>query len=303
MNNLPKFLFVGTAKAGTTSIYHYLRQHPQISIPVKETFYFLKDIYLQNNLDWPAQRKSDDIILDTSQYTSLYRDSSDKLTGEIGTGYLYHWKESIPIILKTLGQNVKILIVLRHPTNRCFSSYMHFVKDLHDTGTFEKSLAKEFERQKMNWDFMWMHRDMGLYSAQVEAFKKNFENVKVLIYEDFITAPLPHMREIFTFLDLPDYQDLKADKAFNPSGIPKNIALQKFITHENPLKSVLRPVFRLIFSQENRERIRKETKGKNLTKGLQMSSETKVRLDQYFAADIKQLEKVLGYEISSWRRP
>ena len=35
---LPNFLIVGAAKAGTTSVHAYLRQHPQVYMcPVKET--------------------------------------------------------------------------------------------------------------------------------------------------------------------------------------------------------------------------------------------------------------------------
>ena len=51
---LPNFFVVGTGKAGTTSLYHYLQQHPQIYMsPVKEPCYFASEIRA-GNLD-PTQ--------------------------------------------------------------------------------------------------------------------------------------------------------------------------------------------------------------------------------------------------------
>src|SRR5262245_15514016 len=46
---LPNFFVVGTGKAGTTSLYHYLRQHPQIYMSlVKEPCYFASEIRAEN---------------------------------------------------------------------------------------------------------------------------------------------------------------------------------------------------------------------------------------------------------------
>src|SRR5580704_15589096 len=46
---LPNFFLVGAAKAGTTSLYHYLRSHPQIYVsPIKEPCFFATDIELAN---------------------------------------------------------------------------------------------------------------------------------------------------------------------------------------------------------------------------------------------------------------
>jgi len=124
------FLFVGTAKAGTTSIYNYLLQHPDIFIPKKETFYFLRDIYEHNSLPYPKQRNPENLVLGTDAYRALYEDSNGKMSGEIGTGYLFSHEVSIPRIKEELGEEVKIVIILRHPVDRAYSSYRHFTKDL-----------------------------------------------------------------------------------------------------------------------------------------------------------------------------
>ncbi len=260
----------------------------------------MKDIYKENTLSYPAQRDKNDLILDFEKYKSLYPEMKNKVVGEIGTGYLYHYEHCIPLIQATLGKDVKILIILRNPANRCYSSYMHFTKDLHETATFEEAINMESGRKKAGWDFMWMHKELGFYSAQVDAYSKAFKNCKVLIYEEFVKDPKGAMIDIFAFLGLQPKHDLVVEKVFNPSGNPKNRALQKFITHENPLKKLIRPFFRLMFSKEKREKIRKEAKAKNLTKGQKLPPEQLRKLMSIYMSDILKLEEILGRDLKIW---
>lgn len=301
MPNLPKFLFVGTAKAGTTSIYRYLQQHPEIAIPHKETFYFMRDVYVDNSLPYPKQRAPEDLITDEATYRNIYKGNEGKVCGEIGTGYLYHHRESIPQIVEALGEDVKILIILRHPSARCFSGYMHFVKDLHETVSFKESLDLEEQRKAENWDFMWHHKAMGCYSSQVSAYRSRFKNVKVLIYEDFSKDPEGTLRDIFSFIGVDPNVSLQLTKQFNPSGNPKFPALQRFITNEHYLKKMLRPLLRAMWGKEKREKMRKSLKAKNLKKSGKPEPEILAELDDFYAEDIARLESELGYEIDAWK--
>lgn len=297
-----RFLFAGTAKAGTTSIYHYLRQHPEVHIPEKETFFFLRDIYQANRLPYPQQRKKEDLVLGHEAYRALYAPYQDGAVGEVGTGYLYHWQESIPQILNTLGSDTRIIIVLRHPTDRCYSSYMHFAKDLHESLSFSEALRAEDHRRSEGWDFMWYHRSLGFYAEQVKAFMGAFAHVKVMIYEEFVQSPEKYMKDLFAFLEVDPGHPLSLGKTHNPSGMPKSALLQKFITHENIFKSAIRPVFRLFFSAEKRAQIRKTAKSKNLEKGPPIPSDMRKVLDREYGTDIAALERLLGRKIEAWSR-
>ncbi len=300
--NLPKFLFVGTAKAGTTSIYQYLKQHADIEIPVKETFYFTREIMKGNQLPYPLQRPLEDLFLETADYKNIYSDiSNEKHVGEIGTGYLYHHRESIPEIKKTLGDDVSICIVLRNPVSRCYSSYLHFTKDLHETLSFEESLSEEQGRIEKGYDFMWHHYKMGLYASQVEAYLNHFKKVKVMFFEDLIKDPTTFMNELVEFIGVSPRDSWELAKSHNPSGKPKNPALQKLITHENPVKKALRPLFRLVFNKEKREKIRKGVKNRNLDKPKPISTEMKSFLSNQYREDIERLESILGHSIEPWR--
>ncbi len=302
--NLPKFLFVGTAKAGTTSIYHYLRRHPQVEIPMKETFYFMREILKDNHLPYPKQRPKSDLILTEQAYRNLYRDiSSDKIIGEIGTGYLYYHEESIPLIQETLGSDVKIAIILRNPIDRSYSSYMHFVKDLFEDLSFEDSLNEEPARIQENRDFMWHHKSLGLYADQVQAYQDAFKNVKVWLYDDLRSESESTLHSMAEFIGIDPFDFQSSIKVYNPSGAPKNERLQKLITHENPVKAFLRPVFRALFSQEKRERIRKGVKSRNLKKTEGPDRTIYHQLQEYYREDIMRLSRLIDRDLDHWLRP
>lgn len=298
---LPRFLFVGTAKAGTTSVYHYLRQHPAIAVPVKETFYFMKSSLGSISLPYPKQRDPSELILDEEKYRALYADSAGKISGEIGTGYLYTHEESIPLIADMLGREVRICIVLRNPVERCFSSYMHFKKDLFEPLDFEAALKAEDDRIREGRDFMWHHKALGLYYRQVKAYMEAFPHTRVWLFEDFKKKPEAVMNEMTEFIGAAPFDQWKTKKGFNPSGQPKRPWLQKLITHENPVKNALRPAFRLLFSKQKREQIRKGAKASNLKKGGKMSAAARAELENFYREDIRKLSELLGRDLGTWR--
>lgn len=299
--NLPSFLFVGTAKAGTTSVYNYLLQHPEIKIPKKETFFFLNELYKNNKLEYPKQRKRSEYILDQKEYQDLYKGIKG-CAGEIGTGYLYHHKQAIPLIKNYLGKEVKILIILRNPIERAFSSFMHFVKDTHETSSFLEALSQEPYRKKMAWDFMWQHKDMGLYSSQVKAYFDAFEHVKVLFYEELKKDPKFIMKEITNFIGLDSSFEFDTQISFNASGAPKSKSLQQLITTENSIKKFFRPIFRILFSEQKREAIRKGVKNKNIGAKVFMDPSERNKLIQFYKEDISKLEALISKDLSSlWK--
>lgn len=300
MSGRPDFLFIGTAKAGTTSIGEYLLQHPKVRIPMKETFYFIRDIYKSNRLDYPAQRDSREYVLDADYYESLYPEVTDVVYGEIGTGYLYHHVEAIPKILETCGPDIPILVILRDPVDRCYSSYRHFTKDLHESLDFRSSLEKEKERIAAGWDFMWHHRAMGYYADQLEPYLNAFSRIKVLLYDDLKEDPAKLMDEVFEFIGLNPLEALDLSKKHNPSGAPKSEKLQRMITQEGAFKRLFRPLFRAVFGPETRSRIRKGVKNRNLSKGDSIPGDVEEELRKGYKESILRLEKLIERDLSPW---
>lgn len=289
----PQFLVVGTAKAGTTSLYRYLLQHPDIAIPVKETFFFLKELYAQNHLPYPQQRPKRDLILSEEHWENCYRGLEGKIVGEIGTGYLYHHELAIPQIKEYLGTDVKICIVLRDPVERTFSSYKHFTKDLHENHDFETALSQEEARKSEHWDFMWHHTAMSKYSEQVEAYLNAFPHVKVFYYEDLRDHPEDFMQSFFTFIGLTAPEGADFSTRFNPSGQVRSKWLQQTITQESAFKRLFRPMFRALVGKERRAKIRKYVKERNLKSANELTEQQRAQLEHLFQEDTTRLAQLL----------
>src|SRR5947209_8783479 len=87
---LPNFPLAGAVKAGTTSLYHYLRQHPDIFMSdVKEPSYFAAEVRLENFASPPAN-----LIRECGAYTDLFRDATQPAVGEASVCYL--WSPTAP---------------------------------------------------------------------------------------------------------------------------------------------------------------------------------------------------------------
>lgn len=107
---LPDFLCVGIEKCGTTSLYDLLQQHPHIGLSShKETHFF--NTHWDKGLAWYREK-----------FSAL--DTNCKVVGEITPAY-HRFPEVIPRIKQTLGENTKIIILLREPRQRAFSHYIH----------------------------------------------------------------------------------------------------------------------------------------------------------------------------------
>lgn len=295
---LPHFLFVGAAKSGTTSIFHYLNQHPKIAIPIKESFYFNRAAYPEELLEYPKQRVPESICRSEEEYKSYFKDVEDgKVIGEIGTGYLLQHEIAIPEIKKTLGEDVKICIILRNPVERTFSSYMHFKRFSLDLGSLFEEIELEKEREKKAYDFMWQFTGLSMYSKQVKAYMENFNNVRVFFYEDLNENSDQLMKDILSYIGVKEELSLNTQERFNPSGEAKNPWLQKLLTHDLKIKKVLRPIYHRVFGKGRVQKFRDSIRDKNIKK-VTLSHGERERLEHLFKDDVKALQEILGDRIN-----
>ena len=254
---LPNFLIVGAAKSGTTSLYHYLNEHPQIFMsPLKEPK-FLSSDYLKFPLLGTNDLISEKaIVKNFDEYQKLFIEAKDyKSIGEASPDTLYFHKGTVPTIKKVLGEP-RIIIILRNPVDRAFSNYTYQVISNREYLTFEQALDHEQHRIANNWSFIWGYQDLGFYYEQVKAFSDNFDQVKVCLYEDLESDPLKLVTDIYHYLgvDVSYIPDL--EKIHNRSGIPKNRFLHSLLTKSSPIKKWIKPMILSLVSMEKIQRIR-----------------------------------------------
>lgn len=299
--NLPNFFIVGAAKAGTTSVYAYLAQHPEIFLsPLKEPKYLSLPA---NKLPHrgPGDAKVDNSIIKTlDDYLNLFKNASiEKVVGEASADYLYFYKTVIPRTKKTNPES-KILIMLRNPIERAFSAYRHMLKDKRETLSFEKALITEEQRKKDNYEFIWFYKDVGLYHEQVKAYLNSFgaNKVKVCLYDDFIKNEGNVIKDILRFLDVNENFPTDTSLKHNVSQITRSESFDEFLnTYDHPVKKLFRPVFLNTIGKERTEKIVNYFKYKNL---LRMKPKTRKHLIQFYRNDILKLQDLIERDLSDW---
>jgi hypothetical protein len=301
-SRLPNFLIVGTAKAGTTSMYHYLRQHPEIFMSqVKEPHYLVSECFRQPHAGPGATKYDSYVIKDFDQYSMLFDDArQEKWAGEASVAYLYLHRTAIPRIMQ-LPQEPYILILLRNPIDRAYSAYMHQVRDGFETLSFEEALKHEQVRIKENWLPFWYHTQFGMYYQQVKAYLDNFQHVKICLYDDFCDDSLGVTKDIFRFLNVDESFTPSFQTRFNATGKAKLGFVHALLTKPNPIKFAAKNTVKLIIGEDKKVRLGQTIKSYFLKKP-EIKEETRKYLLGVFRDDILALQELIGRDLCSWLR-
>lgn len=226
----PNFIIGGTNKAGTTSVFRYFSEHPEVcGSNVKETGFFLR-----NNLG-----DIEGCLAELSEYYS-HCEADHKILVEASTSYLARADEAMPRI-KSMLDEPKILFILREPTDRIFS-YFNFQKAhlaLPETLSFEEylELCRQYEDSCLDGqDVAFEERHLravrnGKYSIFIKRYQEEFPraNVKVMFFDDLKSSPAAFMRELSLFAGVsPDFYDDYQFKKTNVTFSSKSRMFHKF---------------------------------------------------------------------------
>ena len=308
----PNFFVIGAVKAGTTSLYHYLDQHLDVYMsPIKEPHYFSKDIRCddfsstnKNKLRCPDMKKylAHSVLkkmhiahIDNyGDYLGLFRDvKNERAIGEISNGYFYS-KSAAKEIHKEIP-NAKIIAVLRDPIKRAFSQWIMNIREGRaEKNTFVDSVLFDYDLEKKGWMQSSLYIENGLYFEMLQRYFEVFprENIKIMIFEDMKKDPKSFYEEILSFLQLEPESNIDLNQKFNEAGIGRNKVVN-IITQNNILRFVARN-----FPPNIKEKLKKILYTK---RGLpKLTEDDRARLISFFENDIKNLEHLIGRDLSSW---
>lgn len=221
---LPNFLIVGTMRCGTSSLYHYLRSHPQIYLSdIKEPGFLVADYLRHIPKEDPRYDSTQKRILNFQDYQNLFRNHSDeKCIGEATTACLILYESSIKNIKKYLG-DIKIIIGLRDPIPRALSNYNYIVKLGFDNNSLAYNIEMENYRLKNNWDPIWAIKKMGFYHEHVNAFVNEFSDVYIYNFDEFVNNTQKIYTDILSFLQVEKVIPRDINLIFNRSSDELNL--------------------------------------------------------------------------------
>jgi len=300
-HKLPNFLIVGAAKSGTSSLHNYLNQHPEVFMPsynsegmkVKEPRFLIKDL---------VKHRLHNGVWTWEEYKSLFNDVIDeKAIGESTVLYLYYYKDAIKNIKEKLGNDVKIIIMLRNPSDRAYSAFQHVSRGFKEQNSFEESLEMEDGRleREGNLTPMVMYKDMGLYHEMVKSYQENFSNVHVIIYDDFRDNTENEIKKTYQFLGISDNTNIDYVTRHNVGGKRwKNDKVKHLFMKENPIKSVIKR----IIPRRLRKGLRNNLVTASTNKVLLMKDQTRIMLNDFFREDVRKLSDLLNRDLTHWTK-
>ena len=157
--NMPTFLIIGAMKAGTTSLYHYVGQHPQIYMsPVKEPQFFTFEneaLDFHGPGDWHITHQ---IVKDLENYRKLFQGvTEERAIGEASTVYLYSSRTAERI--HSYIPDAKLIAILRDPVERAYSNYVQAIhSDREPLDDFLQAFREEQNRIRKKWLYFWHYR-------------------------------------------------------------------------------------------------------------------------------------------------
>ncbi|MEC4984436.1 MAG: sulfotransferase [Oscillatoria sp. PMC 1068.18] len=302
----PNFFIVGAPKCGTTSLYFYLKQHPDIFMPEdkKEPHFFCTDFAAGH---WH--------IRDLQTYLNLFASAhNEKMLGEASTFYLYSQNASREI--KKFCPNAKIIIMLRNPVDMLYSYHNYMCwRGQENIFDFEQALAAESARkqgkqqpnsviQNLAIECLY-YRELVKYSQQVQRYQDLFgkENVLIIIFDEFIKQTANIYREVLIFLDV--------NATFVPEFKVINIGKKRSVKNKN-LRKVVRNSFTVwllkswmnYFGQDRLPKLLKiwDKINNKYERIPSINPELKMKLQQELAPEVKQISQLLGKDLNYWSK-
>ncbi len=217
---LPDFFVLGVAKGGTTSLHHYLRQHPDLFLPYEKELHFF---------DAEEERFSSDL----DSYLQYFSGAGDRLTGDATPSYFRNVERAADRMQRLYGDvPPRFLLLLRDPVERAYSHYLHNVSEGRETLSFEEALEAEQANPASRQEAWKGYFADGVYAETLEQWFARFPRERFLILrsEELAHAPDASLQEIFRFLGVDPTVEVDTDAYLNQTGEEQSRALGRLLS-------------------------------------------------------------------------
>ena len=300
---IPNFLVAGPPKCASTSLYFYLKQHPEIYMsPVKQVKFF--SVFYDKGADFYV-----------NTYFSAVK--NEKMAGEATPTYFL-----LPFVaerIKNFNADMKLIFCLRDPVERTFSGYMMRVNNGTEHLSFREALEENLKQRETvrfesakdakDWADDMLRSDRleetgfrtylegSLYATNLRHYMNHFplSQIKIIFLDDLKNDLNGTLKDLFTFLGVDNtfqIQDTEQKNTYKKSKIKfldpilgKNKKLSKVLANAMP-KSMKKTILKTMYVEGSKDRITPE--------------------DRKFAYDILkdeivELEKLLNIDLSHWK--
>ncbi len=267
---LPDFLGIGAQRAGTTWLYHCLKDHPQIGVSQEKELHFF-DSGFDRGLSW---------------YENQFPDTGEfEIVGEVTPNYLNH--PDAPGRIAGILPDVKLIAILREPVSRAYSAYELFREKRYGAHPF-------YEACKAGSDL----HNLGCYAGQLERYLAHFDRSQlgIWLYDDLQTDPRTFVSEVYGFLGV--------DATFVPESLRERANAILYPRTQKVLQKLgLGRVMEVAKASGPGRWLKRRLAGSarrpRADNVLTDAQQTEVKA--LFAPEVDRLEALLGRSLDAWR--
>ena len=301
MSKLPNFLVAGSPKCGSTSLFYYLNEHPEIFMaPQKEIHYFSSEIL--NTLDQGPKDKRVNAfhINNYRSYLNQFKKAKpSQVIGEVSPSYINYPETTIPKIKKHLG-NPKIIVLIRDPVKRAYSNYFHLVREDREKLSFYEALKQEETRMKKKYSDFWYYRFNSLYYNKIKKFDDAFDEILILTTESLKENTEITMKLIYNFLEVNEnFRTQNIQREYNSGGVYKSNLVTNFFFRQSRLRSFIKKMIPITAEMKQmKQKILKYFKEET----PEMKPEAEEFLIEYFKEDVENLKNDFDIDLTMWNK-
>jgi hypothetical protein len=297
----PNFFIVGAPKCGTTALYEYLRLHPNIFMPeLKEPHFFAKDLGT-----YPR-------IKTVEEYTALFSPSTETHR-RVGEASVYYLRSAVALAnIRAFNPAAKIIAMFRNPVEMVYSFHSQLRYWSEETEPdFETAWRLQEQRgggvhlpPQSRGAFLLQYAEFGKFGSQAERVLTSFprEQVKFILYDDFVASPETVYREVIDFLDLP-HDRRSSFPRVNENKRPRLEWLGNFLRKPPPvLRTAVRRIKQTV-GGTSIAAIATKIVDLNTVKERRppLSPEFRAELVETFRAEVAILSRLLNRNLDHWR--
>jgi len=284
---MPNFIMIGVAKAGTTSIWRYLDEHPQVYMaPIKATNYF----GYEDARDWKWTDEGDAPMLRNfpvhtlEEYEAAFAGARDELAvGEVSPQYFRCPTAAERIHAALPG--VKLVLSLRHPAERAFSGFLMRTRRGDIVKGFQEELTVESSHVKEGFYYKRLKRYLDLFPR---------EQMKIFLFDDFKKDPAGLTRDLYAFLGVDTNFTPNTNVRHNPGAVPKVRWLNQIFFNPRVIN-----LTKTLVPAGLHDRL-KQVQQMNLKPTPRLPAEVRADLIRLYREDILRLQGLLDRDLSIW---
>lgn len=282
VGRLPDFLVIGAMKAGTTSLYHYLRAHPDVFMPaIKAPEFFVAESNWRRGVEW---------------YAGLFEPAGTRAVavGEASNAYAKHpYHRGVPERMVATIPDARLVYAVRDPVQRIRSHYRTRAREGAEKLPIERAIVENP-----------VYLEYSRYAMQIDRFLEHFarEQLLVITAEDLRDDRRATMRTVYAFVGVdPDVEPPELDREFyktddqpGRSLVPLRVrkALKKHVPAAKRAKELENNLFRVL------KRGRPAPRTEEVPAAI--SDEVRARIHEVLADDVRRLRTILGPTFDGW---